>query len=161
MRLLQNPWIPLLVQLPQARTRGQLRFWHLLCPWWGPYKSHRSGMCLALRVAGESNTFGWAPCTEGGGCPHWGSNAALFPLPVLYGAGSPSRFGCSTWQPEVAGILFPKKTEFPPMPPTAHQKEHNTRGRGQWKNWCIWESDNTGLRMDCTLFWVGRKFMIF
>lgn len=163
MRLLQNPWIPLLVQLLQAHIRGKLRFWHLPSPWWDLYQSHKSGTCLALRVTGESSTFGWGwwvPSLRQQRCP-------LCPPCALWGW-----LTVQVWQLHVAAraswdsLYFSKQRKCPPMPPTAqdssaHQKEHNTRGRWQWKNWCVWESDNTGLKKGCIFFWVGRKLMIF
>lgn len=131
MRLLQNPWIPLLVQLLQAHTRRQLRFWHLLSPWWDPYRSYRWGHVRLLGSQGRALELDGAPV-------HWGWWAALFALPVLYGAGSPARLGSSTQQPEPALTLFcsSKQRISPPRPPSTqgssadlHTQERDDSGR--------------------------------
>ena len=120
MRLLQNPWIPLQVQLLWTHTRGHLRFWHLLSPWWDPYRSYKQRCVWPLGSQGRAVKLDGLLSTGDGGCPHRGGNAALFTPPVLHRAGSPGRLAGPIRQPEPTLVLFAllRKEKSPPRPPT-------------------------------------------
>lgn len=77
MRLLQNLWIPLLIQLLQVHSRGQERFWHLLSVWWDPCGLYEQA-CLGHRE-GQCSWVGLHPL---------GMVGTLFALPVMRGVGS-------------------------------------------------------------------------
>lgn len=156
MRLLQNPWIPLLVQLLQAHTRGQLRFWRLLSPWWDPYRSYKWGHVCLLGSQGRAVQLDGLLTTGNGVCPHC---AMIFSLPVLYRDGSPARLASPMWQPELLEELFAllsKESLLPGHPllraallTSKHEREITVLSV---TDWCVWESDNTGLKKGCIFF---------